>query len=105
MKINNPDFPQNQAVEIRAFNFLKKVFDERGWPFPYYLKLDRECSAKELAETLELPSDMIEAVFINGKAYQPEEGIVKPGDRVAFIPPGTPGPYRVLLGIKKLPQD
>lgn len=48
---------------------------------------------------------MIEAVFINGKAYQPEEGLVKPGDRVAFIPPGTPGPYRVLLGIKKLPNN
>jgi len=105
MKTNNLDSPQNQTVEIRAFNFLKKVFDERGWSFPHYLKLDKECSAKELAQALELPAEMIEAVFINGKAYQPEEGLVKPGDRVAFIPPGTPGPYRVLLGIKKLPNN
>ena len=24
------------------------------------------------------------------------------GDRVAFVPPGTPGPYRVHLGFKKV---
>ena len=28
--------------------------------------------------------------------------IFQPGDRVALLPPGTPGPYRVLLGFKKL---
>jgi len=102
MTKDNMNSNKNKIVEIRAFNFLKTIFDERGWSFPYYLELKQECSAKELAEMLDLPLDRIEAVFINGIAMQPEKGRVKPGDRVAFLPPGTPGPYRVLLGIKKL---
>ena len=93
------DKPQ---VEIRAFSFLKEIFDQRGWPFPLYYTLDEECPAAELAGALDLPFEKIEAVFINGLAHPFEKAIVKPGDRIAFLPPGTPGPYRVLLGIKKL---
>ncbi|MBF7084039.1 MoaD/ThiS family protein [Desulfallas sp. Bu1-1] len=89
---------QNGEVEVRAFSFLKLEFDRRGWPFPMTVKLERECTALELAEKLELPRDKIEAVFINGIAG-PLDRVVRPGDRVAFVPPGTPGPYRVILGM------
>jgi len=88
-------------IEVRAFNSLKTIFDERNWSFPYYYKLDKECSALELAKMLDFPVDRIEAVFVNGLAGPLESSMVKPGDRVAFLPPGTPGPYRVLLGIRK----
>ncbi|WP_238492549.1 MoaD/ThiS family protein [Desulfotruncus alcoholivorax] len=85
-------------VEVRGFSFIKEIFDRRGWPFPVMFELDGACSALELAEKLELPRDKIEGVFINGHAG-PLDRTVCPGDRVAFVPPGTPGPYRVILGL------
>ena len=95
---SNPD-----EVEVRAFSFLKEIFDQRNWPFPIFFKLDKECSDTELAQMMDLPIDKIEAVFINGTAKPAGEGWVKPGDRVAFVPPGTPGPYRAILGLVKVP--
>jgi len=89
-------------VEIRCFSFLKKICDERNLSFPFYYELKDQCSALELAERLDLPLEKIEAVFINGVASPVAEGVIKPGDRVAFIPPGTPGPYRALLGMVKI---
>ena len=89
---------ENNMVEVRGFSFIKEIFDQRGWPFPKMFKLDQECSALELADKLELPRNKIEGVFINGSAGSLDR-IVRPGDRVAFVPPGTPGPYRVILGI------
>ena len=90
-----------RTVEVRAFGRLNKIFKDQGWPFPAYIKLKEECTVRELAERLELPLDVIEAVFINGRVYSLEKGRVRPGDRIAFLPPGTPGPYRVMLGIVK----
>ena len=93
-----------KPVEVRCFSFLKRLCDERHWDFPHYYDLETECSALELAVKLQLPRDMIECVFINGLAKAPEEGMVKPGDRVGFVPPGTPGPYRLLLAMVKVPD-
>ncbi|MFZ5944607.1 MAG: MoaD/ThiS family protein [Bacillota bacterium] len=92
----------NKRVEVRCFSFLKKICDEREWTFPYYYPLEKECSAIELANLLDLPLNLIEAVFINGLAVSIQDGKIKPGDRVAFVPPGTPGPYRALLGMVKI---
>ncbi len=92
---------EKNEVEVRGFSFLKEIFEERKWPFPLYLQLDEECSAEELAKRLDLPLNKIEGVFINGMAQSLDRGVIRPGDRVAFIPPGTPGPYRVILGIVK----
>lgn len=94
-----------ECVEVRAFSFLKNTFDERGWSSPYYFPLAKPCSPRELARQLELPQEKIEAVFINGLIQPLDEGEIKGGDRVAFVPPGTPGPYRVYLGMVKLPED
>lgn len=104
MTENPTDVNSGGEIEVRAFMQLKQLFAERNWPFPYFYKLEKECSAVELAERLELPTDQIEAVFVNGKAQALDEGRVKPGDRVAFLPPGTPGPHRFLLGIAKMPD-
>lgn len=88
----------NKTVEVRVFSYLKAIFDERGRPFPMQVPLDSRCTAAELAARLELPRETIETVFINGIAG-PLERTINPGDRVAFVPPGTPGPYRVILGL------
>ncbi|MCL6478963.1 MAG: MoaD/ThiS family protein [Peptococcaceae bacterium] len=89
----------DKRVEVRGFSFIKDLLDRRQLPFPFYVDLPEECTAGELAKRLEIPADMIEAVFINGIVRRLND-IVRPGDRVAFVPPGTPGPYRVILGIK-----
>ena len=57
-------------------------------------------SALEIAQELELPIDKIEAVFCNNTIYSLDHRIM-PGDRVAFVPHGTPGPHRYTLGIKQ----
>ena len=87
-----------KCIEVRGFSYLKEIFDQRGWPFPMMWPLERECTAQRLALMMNLPEDKIEAVFINGKAG-PLSSTINPGDRVAFVPPGTPGPYRVILGL------
>lgn len=89
-------------VEIRFFGQLKAIADEKGWSFPYFFALDKPCSAIELAEQMGFPTDQIEAVFVDGVAKPLAEGWINPGNRVGYIPYGVPGPYRILLGIKKI---
>lgn len=96
---------QSGEVEVRAFSFLKEVFDQRNWPSPLRVNLTGECSAAELVKKLDLPVEKVEAVFVNGVAHSLEKGRVRPGDRVALVPPGTPGPYRVILGLVKVPAE
>lgn len=88
-------------VEIRFFGKLRVFADQKGWSFPCYYELNRECSAFELAELMGVPTDQVEGVFVNGIGKPFDKGWVKPGDRVGFIPYGIPGPYRVLLGFYK----
>lgn len=85
------------SVEVRGFGDLQKLFNERNWPFPLTIDLTKQTTAEALVKKLDIPLDKIEIVFVNGTA----RGLdcqVNPGDRVAFVPPGTPGPYRVILG-------
>jgi hypothetical protein len=93
-----------KTVEVRAFAALKQVFTERGWEFPYRYKLEGELTALELARRLDLPADIIEAVFINGLSDDLQTAVIRPGDRVGFVPYGTPGVARLLLGIKREPE-
>lgn len=102
MNSPRPTGVSTNRVEIRFFGFLKRLADKKGLEFPCYLELDNECSAVELTECLGIPPDKIEAVFINGTAKPIADARVKPGDRVGFVPFGTPGPYRLLLGFKRL---
>ncbi len=54
--------------------------------------------ARQLALSLGLPLEAIEAAIVNRRA-RPLSWTVRPGDRVAFVPRGTPGPHRYTLGI------
>jgi hypothetical protein len=92
----------NVEIEVRFFGDLRKLALEKGLGFPCFLTLSKECSAIELAELLKMPIEKIEAVFVNGSAIPIKEARVSPGDRIGFIPIGIPGPYRVLLGFKKI---
>ncbi|MBN2847242.1 MAG: MoaD/ThiS family protein [Coriobacteriia bacterium] len=54
--------------------------------------------ARDLAVRLNLPLDLIEGIFCDGKVHGPSH-VVMPGDRVAFASKGVPGPHRFTLGL------
>jgi molybdopterin converting factor small subunit len=95
------EHPGSGVVSIRLFGFLRSFMKEKGLPDRFDDTVPPEGkSGLEVAAELGLPAEKIEAVFINGLIRQLDEKIY-PGDRVAFVPSGTPGPYRVLLGMVK----
>ena len=89
------------TVNISLFGFLRRYMDEQGLPYALEREIAREGEAAfDIAMGLSIPPDKIEAVFCNGRVvniYDP----VFPGDRLAFFPYGTPGPYRVFLGMAR----
>jgi molybdopterin converting factor small subunit len=86
-------------VTVRLFGSLRPLAKKQGLPDCLERAVPEEGETGiELSTQLGLPTDKIEAVFRNGRIQRLEERIY-PGDRVAFVPLGTPGPYRVLLGM------
>lgn len=90
------------TIELRAFMDLADLFRKRGWPFPMQVDVKDGMSGEALLALLDIPAECVEVIFVNGKASKPAQATVHPGDRVALAPPGVPGPYRVLLGFKKM---
>lgn len=86
-----------KTIEVRGFLQLYKVFKDRNWPSPLIMDLEEPTTGIELAEKLEIPMDLLEIIFVNGWAQDVSHPI-NPGDRVAFVPPGCPGPHRYYLG-------
>ena len=80
-------------IEYVAFSFLQKKLKALNQEYDNVKRQIIEgSSALDLIGDLGLlPSD-VEAIFLNGKVSPVETGL-KDGDRVAFLPPGTPGPY------------
>ncbi|EFL50727.1 conserved hypothetical protein [Solidesulfovibrio fructosivorans JJ]] len=93
---------ESSAVEIRAFMGLSAYFRLKNWTNPKILTVTGELTGPELIAQLGISEGMVEVIFVNGKAMQPDAAVVHGGDRVALAPPGVPGPYRVLLGFKKM---
>ena len=89
------------TVEIRIFGNLRRYLEDRGFSSPVEKEVGPKGStASALAEDLGIPPEKVEAVFCNGHVqniYDPVHG----GDRVALAPYGTPGPYRVFLGMER----
>lgn len=88
------------TIEVTTFSFLRDVWKERNWPLPLVFNLSKEITGAELLSELEIPEERVEGIIVNHRAMPLEEAIIHPGDRVALLPPGTPGPYRVLLGVR-----
>lgn len=89
----------NVNTRIRLFGNLHSLRRERGLPSVAEIWLpETGRPAVEVAEELDLPLSRIEGVFCNHTAYSLDK-ILKPGDEIAFIPTGVPGPHRFMLGI------
>jgi len=89
--------PDKKTIEVRVFGRLAGIFEKKQWSIPFIMDLENPIIGAELAKKLEIPRNEIEVIIVNG-VVQALSYSVQPGDRVAFVPPGTPGPYRVLLG-------
>lgn len=91
----------SDVITIRIFGKLRQYMDEMGLPYTLTRNISHEGeSSFDIALQIGLSPEKIEAIFRNGKViniYDP----LYPGDRVAFFPFGTPGPYRVYLGLAK----
>jgi hypothetical protein len=88
-----------KQVVVRMFGRLHTLRRERGLPTTATVEVPVEgIAADELAVRLDLPVEQIEGVFCNGTVYGLDR-VVMPGDRVGFVPHGTPGPHRFYLGL------
>lgn len=93
------DNKQYIHITFNAFSFLQKKLKKNG--FDYYnvnMAILEGSSVSGLIGQLALEPDDVEGVFVNGSIVN-FDTIIKNGDRVGLLPPGTPGPYRVMLGI------
>ncbi len=85
-------------IIFNAFSFLQKKCRQNQIAYmDAEIQIPDGIRVKELIHHFNFESKEVEAVFINGKVVS-KDTIIQDQDRVAFIPPGTPGPYRVLLG-------
>jgi sulfur carrier protein ThiS len=88
------------VITFNAFSFLQKKLKEKQVEYSNVtMRLARGTTSRDLIEQVQLRPDEVEVVFVNGRV-KPLDTILQENDRVALIPPGTPGPYRVLLGFK-----
>ena len=89
------------SVEVRIFGRLHTLRRERGLPTTLIVEVPPEgMAAREVAVSLELPLEQIEGIFCNHTIYGLGH-VIMPGDRLAFVPPGTPGPHRVFLNLHR----
>ncbi len=91
--------PSDSRVAVKLFGALHSLQKERGRPTTMDIDVPAEGeSARDVALRLELPVDRIEGVFCN-HVIRPLSHTVNPGDKIAFVPEGTPGPHRFFLGL------
>jgi hypothetical protein len=85
-------------TKVRMFGSLHTIRRKQGLPSYEQMYIPSEgCTGLDLANELNLPLDKIEGVFINNFARSLDD-LIHPGDKIAFISTGVPGPHRYSLG-------
>ncbi|WP_022666272.1 MoaD/ThiS family protein [Desulfospira joergensenii] len=88
------------TIVFNAFSFLQKKLRKKNIAYSdASMDLKEGTTPRDLLGQVGLTREEVEVVFINGKVG-PFDTVLRDNDRVAFVPPGTPGPYRVYLGFK-----
>lgn len=92
---------KQSTIHIRIFGSLRTYMDKQGVPYSLEKEIEPEGRVVyDIIKEICLPPEEVEAIFCNGRVrniYDP----VFPGDRVALFPYGTPGPYRLFLGMAR----
>jgi hypothetical protein len=95
----------NGVVRVRMFGKLRGLCSLAGAATGIeYPVAAGGVPAAEIATALGLPLDQIEGVFRN-HFVRPLDEIIGPGDDIAFVPYGTPGPHRFALGLYNAGRD
>ena len=90
------------TITFNAFSFLQAKLKKNQTPYiNATLKLPKGSSVKELVQHVGLTKEDVEGAFVNNRIVSTDT-MLQDGDRVALVPPGTPGPYRVMLGMVPL---
>jgi hypothetical protein len=93
------------TVSVRMFGELCTLRHARGLEAETTVEVPAEgMSGRELALELDLPVERIEGIFCN-HTIRSLDHLVGPGDEVAFVPYGTPGPHRYFLGLYEAGHD
>lgn len=88
------------TISFKAFSFLQNDLRSSGHAsFDDSMEIQEGQTVQGVIDALGLDREKVEAAFVNGR-ITPFSTVLKDGDRLALVPPGTPGPYRVLLGIR-----
>lgn len=88
-------------IILNAFSFLREKLQQKGIPYiEASWVVDDKTRIVDLIDALGLAQSDVEAVFVN-HTVMPKETLLHEGDRVALLPPGTPGSYRLLSGLKE----
>lgn len=89
-------------IILNAFSFLRVKLTEKGFPYlNASLEIKDEMRVVDVIDFIGLAQNEVEAVFVNHLVVSKETKL-QDGDRIALVPPGTPGSYRLMLGMKKL---
>ncbi len=89
-------------ITFNAFNFLRENLKKQNIGYVNnIMDIPDNFTPNKLIEELKYKKGEVEFVFINGKVHS-KDTILNDGDRVALVPPGTPGSYRLILGAKKV---
>lgn len=95
---------EKKKLEIRGFLQLDSFLRKKFGTMPIFYEIDGPITGLELSKELGIKREDIEVIFVNG-FVQEVEYVLNPGDRMAFLPPGCPGPYRIALGFYGKNQD
>jgi molybdopterin converting factor small subunit len=93
----HPTIKATASIELRAFMRLSDLFKERHWTNALQFDVDFgdkiETTGKELLAQLAIAAEDVDIIFVNGRVFRPSAAIIRPGDRVALVPPGAPVPF------------
>jgi sulfur carrier protein ThiS len=93
------------TIVFNAFSFLQKKLRAKNQPYAEAaMDIADGSSITDLLRALDLEEQDVEAAFVNGTVVS-FDTVLKDRDRVALVPPGTPGPYRVMLAMVQRRND
>ena len=86
-------------ILFNAFSSLQKKLKAQGLPYANVsMHVKDGTTVEELMDEMGICREDVEAAFVNGSVTA-FDTILREGDRVAMVLPGTPGPYLVLMGM------
>lgn len=93
---------QQQTASVYMFGIFHTLRRERGLSPAVDMPLTQAGRpALEIARELNLPLEMVGAVYCNHASTSLGQ-VIRPGDRIAFVPLGVPGPHKCLQGFPTL---